>query len=268
MPMKRRARRRRDASVENHDRWLVTYADLITLLLIFFVILYSISQIDANKYTNLAKYLNQQFEYNEALLEGNRGIVGDLRPDHGEAPPVQGPPEAPQPEGDQMEEVDNAEEIEQSKQKEQALQDLLEVIEAFISEQELEDSIQISDQPEGISITLKDFFLFDLGHANVKPSAEPLLSELSSLFPRLDARISIEGHTDDLPLATGSLYVDNWGLSAARAISVLRYFVEEADLDPKLFNITGYADTAPLAPNNSDENRQKNRRVEIVILRH
>ena len=90
---------------------------------------------------------------------------------------------------------------------------------------------------------------------------------MASLFPQLHAKVSIEGHTDNLPLTSSSSYQDNWGLSAARALSVLRYFVDQANLDPQQFMVAGYADTKPVAPNDNDEDRQKNRRVEIIVLR-
>jgi chemotaxis protein MotB len=114
---------------------------------------------------------------------------------------------------------------------------------------------------------LNDLFLFDLGKAELKKDAYPVLNQLASLFPTLNTTISIEGHTDNLPLATGSIYRDNWGLSNERSLSVLRYFINTAGLEPKKFISTGYADTRPVAENNSAENRSKNRRVEIVVLR-
>ncbi len=252
--MRRRLRRgqRGQGSTEQHERWLITYADLITLLLIFFVILYSISQLDLQKYTQLADQLHLQFESHDGVLEGHRGIAGDLKPGDNEGP-------------------DHGEgqlsEAELAAQREEGLQSLFKVIQSYVAEHGLEDSIQVVDRPEGIAITLKDLFLFDLGKAELKPASEPLLTQLASLFPQLDTKISIEGHTDDIPLATGSLYVDNWGLSAARALSVLRYFIDDADLDPNQFIIAGYADTEPIATNDTEANRQKNRRVEIVVLR-
>jgi len=87
------------------------------------------------------------------------------------------------------------------------------------------------------------------------------------LFDKLDTTISIQGHTDNLPIQPGAAFQDNWGLSAGRALSVLRYFVDDQKLSEKKFEVAGYADTRPVVPNDKESNRQKNRRVEIVVLR-
>jgi len=250
----RRFRRSTLRSQQGHvstDRWLITYADLITLLLIFFVLMYTMSKVDIEKYSALAQALNLQFtgggssvlDQGDGLLPGasSNGQVGE---------------EAPT----------DLEFMAQSRQ-EQNLQELLGKINQYIEEHDLGTQVTVSDADRGVVIKLSDTILFDLGKADIKPEAIPLLEKLASFFPTLNTKISIEGHTDDLPLATGSFYRDNWGLSQARSVAVLRYFTEVAGLDPRMFVSTAYADTMPLAPNDSDENRAKNRRVEIVILR-
>ncbi|MEI7025635.1 flagellar motor protein MotB [Paenibacillus sp. y28] len=247
------ARRRRTTDHgPNHERWLITYADLITLLLIFFVILYSVSKIDANQYDSLAQSLQFQFNKNDSLLEAGSGLNGSMNPS---------------PKTDQEAADKERAEQEAREAQEQKLQDALKIINDYISENHLEAEVSVRDTEKGISITLKDLFLFDLGKADLKPAASPILEQLAALVPKLDSKISIEGHTDNLPLATGALYKDNWGLSGARSLSVLRYFVETAKLDSSQFIFTGYADTRPVAPNDTEENRTKNRRVEIVVLR-
>ena len=152
-------------------------------------------------------------------------------------------------------------------ERERQLENLLEKVQAYIEQNNLQGHVSVGDTPRGVAVSLNDLFLFDLGKAELKPEAYPILNQLATLFPTLNASISIEGHTDNLPVLTGSPFKDNWGLSQARSLSVLRYFVDDAGLDPNKFVSTAYADTRPIAPNDSDANRQKNRRVEIVVLR-
>jgi chemotaxis protein MotB len=224
----------------------MTYADLITLLLIFFIILYTMSKVDADKYQSLSDALRLEFRDGHTIIPLGTGIQGSVDPGIGketEANP------------------------DKSDHKEKDLQDLLRVVQQYIADNNLNGRVAASDTKRGIAITLNDLFLFDLGKADLKPEAYPVLEKLASLFPKLNAKISIEGHTDNLPLATGSFYQDNWGLSQARSVSVIRYFVNTAKLDPKQFVSAAYADTRPVAPNDTEANRQKNRRVEIIVLR-
>lgn len=246
---------KKHAEHENHERWLITYADLITLLLIFFVIMYAMSKIDNEKYQVLASALSFEFKKAESVLPQGEGVLGRVSTAKAQ--------DGEKTQNDEKEKTER----EEREQREKQLEDLLEKIQQYIQQQNLQAQVFAADTPRGIAVTLNDLFLFDLGKAELKKDAYPILNQLASLFPTLDATISIEGHTDNLPLATGSLYKDNWGLSNERSLSVLRYFVYNSGMDPKKFISTGYADTRPVAENNSVENRSKNRRVEIVVLR-
>ncbi|TDF93465.1 flagellar motor protein MotB [Paenibacillus piri] len=256
MPVARRSNKHADH--ENHERWLITYADLITLLLIFFVIMYAMSKIDTEKYQVLSQALNFEFKKADSVLPQGQGVLGRVST-------------AKATSGDNSEngekEKKEREEKEQKEIREKQLENLLEKIQQYIQQQNLQAQVFAADTPKGIAVTLNDLFLFDLGKAELKKEAYPILDQLATLFPTLMTTISIEGHTDNLPLATGSLYKDNWGLSNERSLSVLRYFINTAGLDPKKFISSGYADTRPVAANDNAENRAKNRRVEIVVLR-
>lgn len=238
---------------ENHERWLITYADLITLLLIFFVIMYAMSKVDETKYNDLAQTLHLQFSSKgDSVLQQGSGVIGGMDSGKGK-------------EGNLKDFEAFLEEMD--KRKEQGLQDLMKIVNEYIEEEQLQDTVSIGDTPRGVAITLNDLLLFDLGKADLRENAYPILEKLASLFPTLNTKISIEGHTDDLPLATGAYYKDNWRLSSERSLSVLRYFTNEAGLPESMFLSTAYADTKPIVPNTSDENRQSNRRVEIIVLR-
>jgi chemotaxis protein MotB len=246
---------------ENHERWLITYADLITLLLIFFVIMYSMSKIDVAKYTELSKSLAFQFKKSDTVVPS--GTVGIADPGNGtDGDKASKNPDKEDP-VDQAKQQQTAEEI---KKKEQELQDLLKKIQQYIADAKLQTQVSVKDTDRGIAITLNDLFVFDSGKADLKSASFPILDKLSSLFPTLDSPISIEGHTDNQPLSTGSVYRDNQGLSSARSLSVLRYFDKIPSLHNKLLG-TFYGDSKPVAPNDTPQNMQKNRRVEIIVLR-
>lgn len=249
----------------NHERWLITYADLITLLLVFFIIMYAMSKVDVQKYSVLAQALNMQFQKADSVLDKGFGVSGQMTPKQGDA---QTPQNQNQSQDDNKEEKDKTKPEENEKEKrEKELQDLLKQVQAYIKDQNLEAQVSASDTERGVAITLNDLFLFDLGKADLKAASFPILQKLASLIPTLNSKVSIEGHTDNLPLATGNPFKDNWGLSFARSLSVLRYFSDTAKLDNNKFIATAYADTMPKVANTSDENRSKNRRVEIIVLR-
>lgn len=249
-------RNKKRASHENHERWLITYADLITLLLIFFVIMYAMSKVDMQKYEVLAESLHLQFTKGDSILERNDGIMGSLKPGESPAPTPAATPQATPSEAEQ-----------EKLQREKDLQDLLAKVTQYIADNNLQAQVSAHNAQRGVVIKLNDLILFDLGKAELKPAALPILDQLASLFHSLNTKISIEGHTDNLPLQTGSLYKDNWGLSQARSVSVVRHFLNAENMRDDMFVSAAYADTIPVAPNDSEENRAKNRRVEIVVLR-
>jgi chemotaxis protein MotB len=255
---------------ENHERWLITYADLITLLLIFFVIMYSMSKIDVAKYTELSKALAFQFKKSDTVIP--QGTVGIADPGQGiEGNQAQKDPEKDSPTALDTNEIQDEQtkqekKAEQIKQREQELKDLMQKIEKYINDNKLETKVSVKDTARGIAITLNDLFLFDSGKADLKPASIPILEKLSTLFPTLKSPVSIEGHTDNQPLSTGSVYKDNDGLAAARSLSVKRVFAKIPALHDKLIG-TFYGDSKPIAPNDTPENMQKNRRVEIIVLR-
>jgi chemotaxis protein MotB len=259
-------RNKKRAAPENHERWLITYADLITLLLIFFVIMYAMSKVDMQKYEILAQSLHLQFAKGDSVLERNDGIMGNLKPGEGEDGDTKDlQSSTPTPAATPQQTPSAAEREKQ--QREQDLQDLLTKVNQYIAENNLQAQVSANNAQRGVVIKLNDLILFDLGKADLKPEALPILDKLASLFHSLNTKVSIEGHTDNLPLQTGSFYKDNWGLSQARSVSVVRHFLNSENMRDDMFVSAAYADTMPVAVNDSEENRSKNRRVEIVVLR-
>ncbi|MCM3134989.1 OmpA family protein [Paenibacillus polysaccharolyticus] len=271
--MSRRSKRRAKREAADHrDRWMITYADLITLLLIFFVIMYAMSNLDTDKYDVVTQSLQSTFNKSDSILELGDGL--------GETPgqtitkPPQGSSEDDQDsssDSDKDTPIDSnrplTEREEQFRTQEQELQNLFNVITQYIEDNKLDNQIFVADKPQGISITLSDRFLFDQGQAALKKDAAPTLSKLASLFRNLQMVVSIEGHTDNVPIGANSAYKDNWELSGERALSVLRFFIDQEKLAPDHFQYAGYADTRPTGDNTTAAGRQKNRRVEITVLR-
>ncbi|MCM3701118.1 flagellar motor protein MotB [Paenibacillus macerans] len=262
---------------------MITYADLITLLLIFFVIMYAMSRLDVEKYEVVTQSLQMTFSNGNSILDKGAGITGSLNSYNAKTPAStaqngKGSGSAGQNgssgNGGQQASAQASSgqaplterELAFRKQEEE-LSNLMQLIEAYIKENSLEDQIHVTDLPKGISITLSDRFLFDTGKADLKSGSAKTLSKLASLFGQLDTVISIEGHTDSQPIGRSSKFKDNWELSGARALSVLRFFVDKEQLDPQHFQYAGYADTRPAADNDTAAGRQKNRRVEITVLR-
>ncbi|AIQ71296.1 flagellar motor protein MotB [Paenibacillus graminis] len=282
--MRQRNRRKpRTGGRESRDRWMITYADLITLLLIFFVILYAMSSLDTQKFNIVTGSLSDTFKSGNPVLEGGNGVLegqkgieseGTGKGQNGgtgggaqsgvnqEQQNGGGTPSGPPPEGTQPTAREQA-----FRDQEAKLAALMGVITQYVEDNNLGDQIFVADKPQGIAITLSDRYLFDVGRAELKAPAFPALRQLSGLFRGIGATISIEGHTDDTPVTAGSRYNDNWELSGARALSVLRFFLDKEGLSPSKFQYAGYADTRPAVSNSTPEGRQKNRRVEITVLR-
>jgi chemotaxis protein MotB len=259
----RRRNRKKNEAHENQERWLITYSDLITLLLIFFIVMYSMSKVDMAKYEVFADSLHLQFSKGDSNLQKYDGPFGDLKQKNGDDGTSKDHKETPTPTPTSS--PSNEERVQE--QREQELQDLLTKVNQYITENNLQAQVSANDGQRGVVIKLNDLILFDLGKADLKPASLPILDKLASLFRTLNTKVSIEGHTDNLPLQTGSLYRDNWGLSQARSVSVVRHFLNTEGMHDDMFVSSAYADTVPVSSNDTEENRAKNRRVEIVVLR-
>ncbi|AOZ93279.1 flagellar motor protein MotB [Paenibacillus crassostreae] len=267
--LSRRAQRRKgigSAEPSSRDRWLITYADLITLLLIFFVMMYAMSTLDASKYEGVTESLQLSFKSGNSILEQGSGLTGTADQEDVTKEPTQ--EQEGNPQGEDTTESQPLTERELAfRAQEQELQGLMSVITQYVTDNELQDQIFVADKPQGISITLSDQFVFDTGRADLKPASAPVLSKLASLFRDIGTTVSIEGHTDNMPIKYASNYKDNWELSGERALSILRYFLEHEKLTADGFQYAGYADTRPVGDNTSGQGRQSNRRVELIVLR-
>lgn len=233
-------RRRKKLAHLKGDEWLVTYSDLVTLLLVFFVLLYSFSKVDIVKF--------QRFI---ASFQGV-GILND-------GPAVM---EQMAPEG--TEGVSPAEALTEQNATKGKTQEMYEMVSQYLEEQGLSGKIDISVEEDGIALDIKEKILFDSGKAVLKPEARELLDQLTGLFKRMNNQVSVEGHTDNRSINTVQ-YPTNWELSVDRAAKVVRYLTEQGGLNPKQFIAVGYGEYSPVVPNDSPENQAMNRRVIMRI---
>jgi chemotaxis protein MotB len=228
----------------SRDRWLISYADYVTLLLAFFVTIYAISQLDNSKLLqaqhSIQRALNAPVFLGGFPLEPG---VGDLP-----IPGAQGDlPEAGLRASPQTQIEELAREVQES-----------------LRDQAFHQDIRLMITGRGLVIHLPEFLFFDTGEAQIRPEAEPLLDRLAELLRRIPNPVVVEGHTDNVPIHNPQ-FPSNWELSVHRATSLVRYLVEKQHLDPSRFAAAGYGEYAPLASNDEDTGRRLNRRVDIVI---
>lgn len=260
--MKRRKRKRSED--KGAPKWMVTYSDMITLVLVFFILLFSMSQIDMAKFESVTRSFQSRavLDFLPSAIPSEDITADDVEGQGGDDLGTK------DGDGDDEEDVDLdgvIDQLEEWEKKADALARLMENVEEFLKDEGLGDVISANRTEEGVHLVLQDSILFDSGEAIILESGVPFLDEVGHLLKGIDNTVRVEGHTDSRPIATYR-YPSNWELSGARAGGVVRHFIEEQDLDPERFLIAGYGETRPVAKNDTDDNMSKNRRVEIVIL--
>lgn len=247
--MKRRNRRKVNKNL-GAPRWMVTFSDMVTLILVFFILLFSMSQIDQVKF--------------EAVSESFRNrMILDFFPS---TVPNNHPSERMNNQQNGTDFHDFLHPSKKDKDKEvDALASLMNDVEDFLGENALSSIVTAQRTERGVILVLQERVLFDSGEAEIVKAGEPFLNKIGELLENIPNHVKVEGHTDSRPISNYR-YPSNWELSGARAGSVIRYLINEHDLDEKRFSVAGYGDTKPVAPNDSVVNWSKNRRVEIVIL--
>jgi chemotaxis protein MotB len=221
---------------ENSERWLLSYADFITLLMIFFIIMYTMSKVDAAKYQAVAKSLNV------AMGGGGKSIIGTS---------------------------DNPAISEKSSHigltEEEMLSQTKGDLDKYLEENGLSSSVESEITERGLVVRLKNSILFDSGKAEIKDDAMKDIIKIGEILSKSDNYIRVEGHTDNIPIHNQQ-YKSNWDLSAARATNVVELLIEKAGIKPQTISAVGYGEYRPIADNQTENGRSKNRRVEIVIV--
>lgn len=235
--------------IDNEDSgkdWIVTFADMMTLILVFFVLLFTMSELETEAFKAKIATIN--------IIdgEGNQMSVIDYATLNGRNP-------MPVKLVEDLLGLNPSEEIIQPPKPAVAKE-----IEGMIDNSDLSDSVDMAVEGDIVTITVDGGFVFASGKATLSEDAYIVFSQLTQVFnENADYKIAIRGHTDDRTIET-TAFPSNWELSAVRATAVLRYFIRQG-IDPERMTATGYADFLPIAPNNTPENRAKNRRVEFVL---
>jgi len=222
---------------ENLERWLITYADLITLLLAFFIMMYTFSKQDAQTHQEVAEHL-------KAIFKGESSVVKEGG--------ATGPKEANASPGS----AGTGREIEA---------ELESQIAAMADANDEGHKISVFRDERGIVIRIMDRAFFDEGKAELKETAKSALRKIVPILEKSKNHVRIEGHTDDVPINTTE-FTSNWELSTRRATEVVRYLIEKYGFLPHRISASGYAEYRPVAPNDTQQNRALNRRIEIILL--
>lgn len=255
MARKRRRRNSIDAG-DNHERWLVSYADFVTLLFAFFVVMYSISSVNNEKYESLSEALEGAFsEVQEVSHKVDPIQIGEkstsIKPIILENPTT--------------EEIDKKRELSEEILKERReLKLISEQFEDVLQPYVENDLIEVKRNDFWIELEMNSELLFLSGEAELSRKAIPVLKKVAEVVRIMPNVINIEGHTDNIPIDTVE-FPSNWDLSSARATSVVREFVQNG-IPPKRLSAVGYGEFHPIADNNNIEGRFKNRRVVLVLM--
>jgi chemotaxis protein MotB len=243
------ARRKREEEHENHERWLVSYADFITLMFAFFVVMYAISQVNEGKYRVLSDTLASAFRVVPGNTSGAMVAVNPNAPMPIAVPIRNLPP--------------NVKTDEKLKRNKERLRDMAKELSRVLAPLVREGQVRISEGALGITIDINANVLFAPGDARLGLEAVRALVAVAEILAPSDFPIIIEGHTDNTPISTAQ-FPSNWELSGVRASSVVRLFID-AGVDPRRLTATGYADQRPIADNATADGKSRNRRVAIMI---
>ena len=262
------ARKKKEDEPKPAAAWMNTFADLMNLLLCFFVLLFSMSTIDAQKFEQIAASFSQSF----SIFSGGAQAIGDgilvsagmsqlNELDEYINSTGKAADNEEVPEDLKMEEV--VEKIEQMKLDES--EELAEKIDEAVQEQNLEGIVDIEFTSQYVQLTLQGSLLFDSGSTVLKEQSLPVLDQIGVMLERYaESTIEIEGHTDNVPMS-GAKYSNNDELSGGRSLSVFNYLIDHTTLDPSMVKHSGRGEYMPIADNSTAEGRAMNRRVEIRI---
>jgi chemotaxis protein MotB len=247
------SRKKKHAAHENHERWLVSYADFITLLFAFFVVMFAASQTDKGKAKQVSESVRQALEEGQvaAVLAGILGgTVGQKGAGNAQR---RGPGGA-----ELLQKVPEPETVVELAASEQSLKEELRF--------EIETGrIKIAMEPRGLVVTLREAAFFASGDDAVDPAAYPSIEKIASAILKIPNPVRLEGHTDSVPIRN-SRFRSNWELSAARGIAMLELFGGRFAVPRERLAIAGYAETVPADSNQTEAGRAHNRRVDVVIL--
>lgn len=259
------SRKRKRKKHEEHvdESWLLPYADLLTLLLALFIVLFASSSIDAQKFNKISDTFSNIVHGGEGLLDSNTSMTPGSESDSAIID-QNNEKEKKEETAAEEKEKDNEADLEAAEQEE--LKKIQEKIETYIKDKDLSDKFSTDLTDEGLLLTINDNVLFNSGSSEVSVKDEEIAKEISDLLVMDPPReVIISGHTDNVPISTSS-YNSNWELSVMRSVNFMKLVLENDKLDPRWFSAKGYGEYKPIASNDTPEGREKNRRVEVLIL--
>lgn len=247
------------------ETWLIPYADMLTLLLALFIVMFAMGQLDKVKFAQFSEQFKIIFKGGAGVMKDGNTIVVTL-PDTTDTASI--PPETS---GDSS---SNSSGIEGTSNggvynyatEQDKMNEIKVKLEEAIAKSGYMGKVVVSINSVGLEISLQEVALFNSGQANVIEGVNPLLTEISKMLKMIDNKIKIEGHTDNVPIHTQQ-YKSNWDLSAMRAINVMYYFIDNNGLPPERFSVQGFGEYSPKFDNSTEEGRANNRRVEISLIR-
>lgn len=263
--MSRRRKKHKNRTEEHVDEsWLLPYADLLTLLLALFIVLFASSSVNDFKFQQMSQIFNEIFSGGENILDFP-GLIEK------ETPGSQLNPLINETESEDTQLMQELLKVEKARETASAadLEDLKKIqsaINLYIAENGLDDQFATQLKDEGLLLTIRDSALFDSGSATVKESYREMADEVAQLLKFDPPRsVIITGHTDDVPISN-STFSSNWELSVMRAVNFMKIIIDNPDLDPRWFSAKGFGEYQPISPNGSVQGRAENRRVEVLIL--
>ncbi len=241
------SRKKKHAEHVNHERWLVSYADFITLLFAFFVVMFAASSSDQKKAGQVAQAVQTAFKELAVFDPASKAV------------PLNG-------EGSAISPIFNQVQIMDAVAKAKAEMDgVKSQLEDTLKEEIQSDLVHVTEDARGVTVSLAEAGFFDSGSAAVKAAGLPILARISEKLLQVTQNLRVEGHTDNTPIHT-AMFPSNWELSTARATNVLQYLINNAQLPPQRLSAVGYGEYRPTASNDTLQGRAANRRVDLVII--
>ncbi len=264
------SKRKKKHQEEHHvdESWLLPYADLLTLLLALFIVLFAMSSVDAVKFQQLSKTFNEVFtggtgimEYQSPIQEENTELQ-DQKNEDKDAVAALSDNEQNSLDQDQAKEI---EALLKARDKEE-LKQLQDKVNAYIKEKDLKNKLNTSLTDEGLLVTIRDNVLFASGKATIRQEDVQTAKEISDLLVMNPPRnIIISGHTDNVPIKNAN-FESNWELSVMRAVEFMKILLKNDELNPRWFSAKGFGEFQPATSNDTAQGKARNRRVEILIL--
>jgi len=253
--------RRRPAAHISHERWLVSYADFVTLLFAFFVVLYASAQIDKKKAMRLSGAIESAFQQ-LGVFQNERNPPRDALPNPALTSEVDS---EGNPTRSLSRMASSSQGLPELSRKKEDFAAIRSELERALAAEIKRNEVALRMDPDGLVVSLREVGFFDSGSATLKPGAEDAFSRIASILEEHSYAVRIEGHTDTVPIHTLQ-FASNWELSTARATELVKSLIENHGVSADRLSAAGYAEFHPVASNDSAKGRQLNRRVDLVIL--